>query len=94
MRGTSALYAPSINAEEAADMEGPMMHDSLGWIVATLIGLAWTLGYAVRTLCGLRRKTFYPLLRLRTKDGHCLPVVTAANVSPALPPAVAFGYPW
>jgi hypothetical protein len=72
-----------------------MMHDSLSGVVAALIGLIWTLGYAVRTLSRMQRKTLYPLLRWRTRDGRCSPVVMPRTLSPAvhLPPA-ATGYSW
>jgi hypothetical protein len=72
-----------------------MMQDSLGWVIAALIGLAWTVGYAVRTLSRMQCKTLYPLLRWRTRDGRCSPVVLPRTLSPAvhLPP-VATGYPW
>ena len=60
-----------------------MMHDSLGWVIAALIGMGWTLGYAVHTLSRMQRKALYPLLRRRTKDGHCSPVVIK-NPSPAV----------
>jgi hypothetical protein len=72
-----------------------MMQDSLSWVIASLIGLGWTVGYAVRTLSRMQCKTLYPLLRWRTKDGRCSPVVMARTASPAghLPPA-ATGHPW
>ena len=72
-----------------------MMQDSLSWVIAALIGLGWSLGYAVRTLSRMQRKTLYPLLRWRTKGGRCSPVVMTRTLSPAvhLPPA-ATGHPW
>ena len=61
-----------------------MMQDSLSWVIVALIAMAGTVGCAVRTLSGMKRKTLYPLLRRRTKDGRCLPVIMARNPSPAL----------
>jgi hypothetical protein len=72
-----------------------MMQDSLSWVIAALIGLGWTLSHAVRTLSRMQGKTLYPLLRRRTKDGRCSPVVMARTLSPAvhLPPT-ATGHQW
>ena len=39
-------------------------------VAMVLIGLLFlTLLYAIRTLIGMRHKTFYPLIRLRRSDG-------------------------
>jgi hypothetical protein len=61
-----------------------MAQETVTWVLATMIGMAFTLGHAVRTLYRMREKVLYPLLRIRSKEGHCSPVVTARSSRPAM----------
>jgi hypothetical protein len=71
------------------------MQDSAVWGMATMVGMGYTIGYAVRTLSRMRRKLLYPLLRRRSDEGGFLPVVVATNsASKGHPPVAATGYPW
>lgn len=61
-----------------------MMQEMVTWVLAALIGMAFTLGHAVRTLYRMQGKVLYPLLRIRSREGHCRPVVTARSLRPAM----------
>ncbi|WP_447603278.1 hypothetical protein [Nitrospira sp. Nam80] len=52
-----------------------MRQETLTWIIAALLGMGCTLGYAIRTLYRMQGKALYPLLRTRSKEGRCSSVV-------------------
>jgi hypothetical protein len=52
-----------------------MRQETLTWIIAALLGLGCTLGYAIHTLSRMQGKALYPLLRIRSKEGRCSSVV-------------------
>ena len=61
-----------------------MAQETVTWVLAALIGMAFTVGRAVRTLYRMQEKVLYPLLRIRSREGHCRPVVTPRSLSPAM----------
>ncbi|MGE0273831.1 MAG: hypothetical protein AB7G68_04710 [Nitrospiraceae bacterium] len=52
-----------------------MRQETLTWIIAALLGIGCTLGYAIRTLYHMQGKALYPLLRIRSKEGRYSSIV-------------------
>ncbi len=73
-----------------------MRQETFAWIITAVSGMGCSLGYAIRTLYRMQGKSLYPLLRIRSKEGRCSPVVLPRNkLRPAARLPFAFsGYPW
>lgn len=73
-----------------------MSQETFAWIIAAVSGMGCSLGYAMRTLYRMQEKALYPLLRIRSKEGRCFPVVLPRNNlrHAARLPVAASGYPW
>ena len=59
-----------------------MLHEtSTAVITALLVMMFAVLFYAVKTLCGMKSKVMYPLLRVRLRDGDYSVVIVSKTPS-------------